>query len=432
MAKSFDVIVVGAGPAGSLAALRLARAGQSVGLLERGRRPGEKNMFGGLVHHTPVLAGLIPDFAARAPLERHVYKKTLAFLTDDSAVSLTFESGDFDKPPFNGFTVFRPAFDGWLAAEAEAAGALLLNNCTAENLIMKDGLVSGVTVKGRAGELHAPIVIAADGVLSLLARQAGLRDGLKPAATGLGIKLLLGLPEEVINERFGLVRDQGADISLVGATGGLRGGAFIYTNHATVSVGLVVPLDALTASGRPPYEVLDEFLDHPAVRHLVRGAVPLEYSAHLIPEGGYKAVPRLYSDGLLLAGDAAGLCYSNGINLEGINLAMTSGVMAAETAIEALNAGDYSTRFLSLYKKKLDKSFVIKDMKTFKHAAGMMHRENIFKKYPRVLANIMEKIYRVDGQPRTKLLKLIRREVLKEVGLKGVVADGIKIGRSLL
>jgi electron transfer flavoprotein-quinone oxidoreductase len=432
MAKSFDVICVGAGPAGSLAALKLARAGKSVCLLERGRRPGEKNMFGGLLHYTPVLSELIPDFTERAPLERHVYQKTLVFLTEDSAVSLSFASGNFDRPPFNGFTCFRPAFDAWLAAEAERAGALLLNNCTAENLIIKDGQTTGVTVKGREGELHANIVIAADGVLSLLAKQAGLRDDLRPAATGLGIKLLLGLPETTINERFGLARDQGADITLVGATGGLSGGAFIYTNRESLSVGLVVHLDALTASGRKPYEVLDEFLDHPAVRRLVRGAVPLEYSAHLIPEGGYKAVPRLYSGGLMLAGDAAGLCYTNGINLEGINLAMTSGVLAAATAIEALNAGDFSARFLSLYKKKLEKSFVIKDMKTFRHAAGMMHRENIFGKYPRVLASIMEKMYRVDGQPRKKLLRLVRREALKQVGLKGVVTDGIRIGRSLL
>ncbi len=432
MAKSFDVICVGAGPAGSLAALKLARAGKSVCLLERGSRPGEKNMFGGLLHHTPVLNELIPDFAGHAPLERHVYQKTLAFLTDESAVSLTFESGSFDRAPFNGFTVFRPAFDGWLAAEAEKAGALLLTDCTAENLIIKDGQVSGVTVKGREGELHAHIVIAADGVLSLLAKQAGLRGDLRPAATGLGIKLLLGLPEEVINERFGLVRDQGADISFVGATGGMRGGAFLYTNRAGLSVGLVVHLDSLTASGKPPYEVLDEFLAHPQVRKLVKGAVPLEYSAHLIPEGGYKAMPRLYGDGLMLAGDAAGLCYTNGINLEGINLAMTSGVLAAETAIAAIEAGDYSARFLSLYKKKLDASFVIKDMKTFKNAAGMMHRENIFKKYPRVLANIMETLYRVDGRPRSRLLRLVRREVLRQVGLKDIIADGIKIGRSLL
>jgi electron transfer flavoprotein-quinone oxidoreductase len=118
MAKYFDVIIVGAGPAGSLAALKLARAGLNVCLLERGKYPGAKNMFGGLLHNTPVLNEMLPDFYEQAPLERHVYKKVLAFMTPQSAVSLTFENESFEKPPYNGYTVFRPAFDRWLAAEA--------------------------------------------------------------------------------------------------------------------------------------------------------------------------------------------------------------------------------------------------------------------------------------------------------------------------
>ena len=136
--------------------------------------------------------------------------------------------------------------------------------------------------------------------------------------------------------------------------------------------------------------------------------------------------------GMMVAGDAAGLCYTNGINLEGINLAMTSGVLAAETAIEAIEAGDYSTRMLSRYKKKLDNSFIMKDMKTFKNAVGMMHMERLFQTYPQVLANILEKLYRVEGTPRSKLLRLARKEALKEVGLKDLITDGIKIGRALL
>ena len=432
MAKYFDVIIVGAGPAGSLAALKLARAGFNVCLLERGKYPGAKNMFGGLLHNTPVLNDLLPDFLERAPLERHVYKKVLAFLTPASSVSLAFENDNFDAPPYNGYTVFRPAFDSWLAAEAVKAGALLLCDCTAEDLIRKDGRVAGVTVKGREGELRANIVIAADGVLSFLAQKAGLRNVLKAPDMGMGIKLLLGLPEETINERFHLVRDQGADISFLGAAGDMRGGGFLYTNRESISVGLVIHLDSLKASGRTPYDTLNDFLQRPQVRKLVKGAVPLEYSAHLIPEGGYNALPPVFTDGFMAAGDAAGLCYTNGINLEGINLAMTSGVLAAETAIKALEAGDYSARTLSLYKKKLDDSFVIKDMKTFKNAAGMMHLERLFQTYPQVLAAIMEKLYRVDGVPRSKLLRLARKEALREVGLTDLLADGFKIGRSLL
>ena len=432
MAKYFDVIIVGAGPAGSMAALKLARAGLNVCLVERGKYPGAKNMFGGLLHNTPVLNEMLPDFRERAPLERHVYKKVLAFMTPESAVSLTFENENFDKPPYNGYTIFRPAFDSWLAGEAVKAGALLLCDCTAEDVIKKDDRVAGITVKGREGELRGNIVIAADGVLSFMAEKAGLRKAFKAKDMGVGIKLLLGLPEATINERFHLVRDEGADISFVGTTGGMRGGGFLYTNRESVSVGLVVHLESLKESGKAPYDVLDELLQHPQVRRLVKGAEPLEYSAHLIPEGGIAAIPQVYADGMMVAGDAAGLCYTNGINLEGINLAMTSGVLAAETAIKALEAGDYSARTLSLYKKKLDESFIIKDMKTFKNAVGMMHLERLSQTYPQVLAGILEKLYRVEGVPRSKLLRLARKEALKQVGLKDLIADGIKIGRALL
>ncbi|MGB9006504.1 MAG: hypothetical protein WCB96_12335, partial [Candidatus Aminicenantales bacterium] len=159
---------------------------------------------------------------------------------------------------------------------------------------------------------------------------------------------------------------------------------------------------------------------------------PLEYSAHLIPEGGFKALPPLYTDGMMLAGDAAGLCYTNGINLEGINLAMTSGVLAAETAIKALEANDFTARALSLYKKKLAASFVIRDLKTFKNTAGMMRMYRLYQTYPKLLADIMEGIYRADGRPRTKLVRLVRKETLKEVGLKNLITDGFRIGRALL
>ena len=432
MAKYFDVIIAGAGPAGSLAALKLARDGISVCLLERGKHPGAKNMFGGLLHNTPVLNEMLPDFYERAPLERHIYKKSLAFMTPEAAVSLDFENEKYDKPPYNGCTVFRPAFDKWLAEEAEKAGALLLCDCTAEDVVKKDGRVAGVTVKGREGEIRGNIIIASDGVLSFLAKKVGLRRDFKPENMGVGVKLLLGMPEATINERFGLVRDQGAAVYFVGAMGAIRGGGFLFTKIASVSIGLVMHLDSLKKSGKAPYEVLNDFLEHPSVRKLVKGGAPLEYSAHLIPEGGYKVVPQLYTDGMMLAGDAAGLCYTNGLNLEGINLAMTSGALAAETAIESLKKGDFSARTLSLYKKKLDASFVMKDMKTFKNAAGMMHLERLYQIYPQILTGILETIYKNDGQPRSKLLRIARKEALKEVGLKGLIGDGFKIGRSLL
>jgi electron transfer flavoprotein-quinone oxidoreductase len=432
MAKFYDVVIVGAGPAGSMAALKLARAGLNVCMLERGRYPGSKNMFGGLLHNTPVLNDMLPDFTEKAPLERHVYKKVLTFITPDSSLSLDFENENFDRFPYNGFTVFRPVFDKWLADRAVEAGATLLCECAAEDFVRKNGQITGVTIRGRQGELRGNIVIAADGVLSFMPEKAGLRRELRPQDMGVGIKLLLGMPENTINDRFHLVRDEGADISFVGSTEGIRGGSFLYTNTETVSVGMVLHLDSLKTSGKAPYEVMDRLLQHPQVRKLVRGAELLEYSAHLVPEGGIKAVPRLYTDGMMVAGDAAGLCYTNGINLEGINLAMTSGVLAAETAIEAIAAGDYSARKLASYRKKLDDSFIIKDMKTFKNAVGMMHMERLFEAYPQLLTGIFEKLYRVDGSPRPGLFRLTRREVMKIIGLRRLVSDGIRIGRALL
>lgn len=432
MAKYFDVVIVGAGPAGSMAALKLARAGLKVVMLERGRHPGAKNMFGGLLHNTPVLNEMLPSFWERAPLERCVFKKVLTFMTPKSSVSLTFETENFAQLPYNGGTVFRPVFDNWLAGEAVKEGALLLCDCTAEDLIQKDGQVIGVAVKGRGGELRSHIVIAADGALSFMSQRAGLRGDFQAADMGLGVKLLLGLPKETIDERFHLARDEGADIGFIGTTDGLRGGSFLYTNRETISVGMVLHLDSLKASGKAPYQVLDELLQHPHLRKLLKGAKPLEYSAHLIPEGGIEAMPKVYTGGMMVAGDAAGLCYTNGLNLEGINLAITSGAFAAETAIQAIKAKDYSARMLSLYKKKLDESFIIKDMRTFKNAVGMMRMERLFQTYPEIICNILEKIYRVDGIPRSKLLRLARKEALAKLGLKDIVSDGIKIGRALL
>jgi electron transfer flavoprotein-quinone oxidoreductase len=432
VAQHFDVIVVGAGPAGSMAALKLARAGLKVVMLERGRYPGAKNMFGGLLHNTPVLNEMLPAFWERAPLERHVFQKVLAFMTPTSSVSMTFETESFDERPHNGYTVFRPVFDNWLAGEAVKEGAQLLCNCTAENLIRKDGQVVGVTVKGRDGELRSNIVIAADGVLSFLAQQAGLRQDLRAEDMGLGIKLLLGLPKETIDERFHLARDEGADISFIGTTDDLRGGGFLYTNFESISVGMVVHLDSLKASGKSPYQVLDRFLQHRHIAKLLKGAVPLEYSAHLISESGIEAVPAVHGDGIMIAGDAAGLCYTNGLNLEGINLAMTSGVLAAETAIQAIEAKDYSAAMLSSYRKKLENSFIIKDMRKFKKAVDMMHIERLFQTYPQIISGILEKIYRVEGIPREKILKLGRKEALRKVKTKDLIADSIKVGRALL
>ena len=432
MKKEFQAIVIGAGPAGSSAALTMARAGLDVALVERGTFPGEKNMFGGVLHRLPSLEEIFPDFWERAPLERHIVKKGVTFMTGDSSFNTTIESGNFDKPPYNGYTIFRPRFDKWLAEEAVKAGATLITSATVEDVVRKNGKVAGVTILGRRGEIKAPVVVAADGVLSFTAKKAGLRQPtFNPAQMAVGVKALLDMPRELIDERFGLVRDQGFANEFVGCTDGVRGGGFLYTNYDSISIGLVFHLASLKEGNKTPYDLLNAFLEQPQVAKMVRGARLMEYSAHLIPEGGYDMIPELVGDGIIVAGDAAALCNATGLNLEGINLASQSGVLAGKAVVEAHKTGDFSRKGLDVYRRLLNDSYVIKDLKLYRKAPHMLHNDRIYKEYPELVTSFMEYIYRIDGAPKENLSKLFLRSAREKVGLKNLALDGLSAWRAL-
>ena len=432
MTKSFQAIVVGAGPAGSSAALTMARAGIDVALVERGSFPGEKNMFGGVLHRLPSLEKIFPDFWDRAPLERHIIKKGVTFMTGDSSFNTTIEGGNFDKPPYNGYTIFRPRFDRWLADEAVKAGATLITRASVDDVLQTNGQVSGVTILGRKGALNAPVVVAADGVLSFTALKAGLRrPTFDPGQMAVGVKALIDLPSDVINERFGLAREHGFANEFVGCTAGVRGGGFLYTNYDSLSVGLVFHLASLKQSGKTPYDLLNAFLEQPQVAKMVRGGKLQEYSAHLIPEGGYNMIPELVGPGILVAGDAAALCNATGLNLEGINLASHSGVLAGEAVIAAHQAKDFSSKGLASYKKLMDDSFVMKDLKLYKRAPQMLHNNRIYNEYPELVCSVMESLYKIEGTPKESLTKLFLKAAREKVGLKNLAADGLGAWRAL-
>ncbi|HXV21404.1 MAG TPA: FAD-dependent oxidoreductase [Desulfuromonadales bacterium] len=431
MSKSYQAIVVGAGPAGSSAALTMARAGLEVALVERGTFPGEKNMFGGVLHRLPALEEVFPDFWDRAPLERHIVKKGVTFMTGDSSFSTLIEAGNFDRTPYNGYTVFRPRFDRWLADEAVKAGATLITSATVEDVVTRGGRVAGVSILDR-GELAAPVVVAADGVLSFTALKAGLRrPTFDPAQMAVGIKALIDMPREVIDDRFGLVRDQGYAGEFVGCTGGVRGGGFLYTNYDSLSIGLVFHLASLRVSGKTPYDLLNEFLEQPQVAKLVRGGRLQEYSAHLIPEGGFDMIPELVGDGILVTGDAAALCNATGVNLEGINLATQSGVLAGQAVIAAQQAGDFSRKGLEEYRRLMNDSYVIKDLKLYRKAPHMLHNDRIYNEYPELITSVMEQIYSIDGAPKESLSKLFLKTAREKVGLANILSDAFGAWRAV-
>jgi electron transfer flavoprotein-quinone oxidoreductase len=430
--KEFDVIVVGAGPAGASTALRMAQRGLDVLLLERGETPGSKNMFGGMMPFFPVPEEIIPDFWMKAPWERHVVKRVLHMLSETSSTAMVFEADTFDRPPYNGYTLFRPVFDRWLAEEAQKAGATLLCSCLVKDLLQNGKKVTGVTVGRKKGNVRAKVVVACDGVLSFLAKKAGLRKDFISSQMALGVKALFRLNEEMINERFNLARTQGATCEFLGCTDGIRGGGFIYTQTETLSVGMVLHLDALKKSGKEPYLLFEEFIGLTPVRRYLKGARLIEYSAHLLPEGGYRMVPKLFTDGMLVAGDAAALCYTNGLTQEGMNLAIASGFMAAETIIDAFKRGDFSSKQLSQYEARLNESFILKDMKTFKEAASWMHTERLFSAYPQLINSIMEEIYRSDGKARRKIGKIGWDATKGTISKRDLIADFLKGGRSLI
>ncbi len=407
----FDAIVVGAGPAGVSAAITLARQGLSTALLERGPYPGAKNLMGGVLY-TDVLAEILPDFRERgAPLERHVARRGLSVLSEGGEIALSFRPTAWDRPPHNhSHTVLRARFDRWYAAEAEAEGVELVCGVVVERTL-KDGEGRVVGVRTRvaegepasAGDLRAPVVIVADGANSLLAEAEGLRPRPSPRHMALGIKETLALPRPALEERFGLEGDQGVAWEYVGeATAGLRGAGFLYTNRETLSVGVVVYASDLAEQGITPVEILDRFKSHPAVAPLVRDAELLEYGAHLIPELGYDRLPILYRDGLLLAGDAAGLV-STSPSHEGSNYAMASGVMAARAAVAAHRAGDFSAATLAGYRRLLEDSFVLRDMEHYRGWPGFVeHNPHVFARWPGAVTEMLEAWLRVGGGPRAE------------------------------
>lgn len=414
-----EVIVVGGGPAGLACAVTIARAGREVILIERGCFAGSKNVFGGAIYAQPTRE-IFPDFEKTAPLERKNIEHKFALLGDEDSTIISYRKQTDDPVSY---TVFRGKFDRWMAEEAKKEGVIIVEETVVTDLLIDDGRVVGV--KTELEDYYSNIVVVADGVNSLLAKKVGLRNNISPFDVAISVKEVIKLDREKINDRFLINDDDGCIYELFGGSMlGMLGLGFIYTNKDSVSIGLGITLNELVENKVKPYELLDKLKQHPSIAPLIKGGELLEYSAHLIPEGGFNCIPDLYADGVMIAGDAAMLV--NNLHWEGTNLAMMSGKFAGETALQALIKEDFTSEVLSKYQEKLEKSFVIKDLKTYKDLMDVMHnRCASFLGYcPQKINEFFEMFTSVDSIPKKEKYRAFIGSIFKDRPPLELMKDG--------
>ncbi|MEJ2552862.1 MAG: FAD-dependent oxidoreductase [Gammaproteobacteria bacterium] len=430
MAEKFDAIVVGAGPAGNAAAYTMAKAGLKVLQLERGEYPGSKNVQGAILY-SDALEQIIPDFREDAPLERHLIEQRVWVLDDESYVGSHYRSNEFNKEPYNRYTIIRAQFDKWFSKRVQDAGALLICETTVRELLLDGDRVIGVQTDREGGSIYADVVILADGVNSFLAKKAGFHPELKPRDVALAVKEIHFLPEETIASRFNVKADEGVVIEMAGKiTQGMVGTGFLYTNRESLTLGVGCLLSDFKKMGISPYTLLERMKAHPAIAPLIEGGEMKEYCAHLIPEGGYNAMPPLYGDGWMIVGDAG--MFVNSAHREGSNLAMTTGRLAAETVIDLAQAGmAMNKRNLAVYRHKLDTTFVMKDLKKYKDMPAVLEKnQQFFTEYPELLSGAAHTLVTVDGVDKKTKERRIRKNFLRKRSPFGLLSDAFKLWRA--
>ncbi len=372
-----DVLIVGGGPAGMSAAIRLsqlqkARGGDalSIAVLEKAREAGA-HMMSGAVLDPSTLKDLIPDFKEKgAPLAAEVHKDHVYFLT--AAAKLP---APIIPPPFQNhgnYVISLNKFVAWLGEQVEAGGIDFFSGFPGQEVLYDGDRVIGVRTGdrgiGKHGEqrpnfepgvdIHAKVTIFCDGVRGNLTKTLISRLHLDaesgPEQYAVGIKELWELPAGRL--------EAGTVIHTLGYP--LRpeefGGAFIYglpDNQAFI--GLVVGLDYKDPLFEP-HQAFNRLKQHALVRDLLAGGKMIRYGAKALPEGGWHTIPRVYMDGGLIAGDAGG--FLNSMRLKGVHLAMRSGMLAGETAFEAVTSGDTSAAALSAYKRRIDEGPIKKEL----------------------------------------------------------------------
>lgn len=426
--EKFDVIIVGAGPAGCSTAIRLMQKDPSlnVALIDRGKPIGSKNISGGVIWGQN-LATIIPKWWEKAPIERKIIQKRVGFLTRNESFAVELSFPEWAQDPPNAVSVLLSKFVNWLAKVAENHGANVFEGITVDNLSTNsDGRFNGII---QAGDIfEANVIVIADGANSRLTLSSGIRKEMEKKHYGLGVKEVLRLPEETINERFNLEPMTGmASEYVIGSLpGGIRAGGLLYTNKDTLSIGTVSQINTMNNPEFPPLNILESFKKHPFIHKMIKDSSLAEYSAHWVPEGGIQMLPKLYDSNVLIVGDAAGFVISNGIVIQGINYAISSGISAADTILQAQKINDFSKKTLKNYEQLLKANFILKDMKTFKKIHKITQNPRLYAQYPELLVGIFKNMLTEQNQAKNHLLKLFRDQRKKQgVGWIRLLRDAI-------
>lgn len=419
--EKFDAIIVGAGPAGSACAYKLAKAGKQVLIIERGDTPGCKNVTGGRIY-TYALEMLEPGLYQEAALERRVTNEQIMLLSGDRALDINCYLPAFNAEndvPMS-FTVLRAEFDAWLAEKAEEAGAILVCGVKVDDLVEEDGKIAGVI----AGEdtMYADIVIAADGVNSFMAQKAGLIGDIPAKSVGVGVKEVIELPAEVIEERFHLQTGEGAARMLLGCTAGIHGGGFLYTNQNSISLGCVFTPEEVGEKKVSIHEILQDLKAHPAIAPLLAGGNTIEYSAHLVSEAGYRGIHnKLYRNGFLMIGDAGGFVINTGYSIRGIDLAIISGIAAANAVLKAGEAAAAGPNYIA----ELSTLNLLPTMKAVDGYYDLLETPWIYDAAPNLVNDVFDSLFTITGAKPERMRKMIMR-LMKKNGLSWW--DAIKVG----
>ncbi|MEB3845367.1 MAG: FAD-dependent oxidoreductase [Desulfurococcales archaeon] len=399
----FDVIVVGAGPAGSAAAYLLAKAGLKTLIIERGRGAGTKELFGGKIYAAP-LREVWPELDKEAPIHRWVGRERISFVAGDRVSTVEFKLGRRVA-----FTTYLTEMAKWMAGKAVDAGAILVDEVRVDEIVVRDGKVVGV----RSGPdiVEADVVIDAEGVNRMLLEKLGLAEKISPDQVALGVKEVINVGKKNIQEKLMLDDDEGMAWFMVGdVTNGLPGGGFLYTMKDTIALGLVLHVGKAYEAAKKGLlektvpQMVEALRTHNFFSKIWGDADVLEYGAHLTIEGGLRFMPRkLYMPGFLVVGDAAGFLLNTGYTIRGVDFAVYSGKLAAETVIEALNNGGPTGENLKRYEDKVKASFIYKELVKHRGIEKVMEDPLFFTKLPALLNTVFAKLYEADYEEPTLL-----------------------------